>query len=299
MEGTHLPVRRLRLPRKMLWDLSFAIVRNAEGSLRRDSAMIVSALGRQWVASGVEHLPASGAACLVLNHWQRPGLWIGWEGALLGWLVNQRRPSADPPVRWLVLSDLRWRLLGRERHLWPVDIVLGRVAYAWGMIPISASAEGTAARAAALRRLDRSIGRGEVTGFFPEGHHGTAGPLGSPAPGALRVLAWLARRGAALVPVGAWEAEGRLHASIGPPIFATTGDITHQIMPAIAAQLPPHLRGAWAPSSQPAPASTDQAQQPRGQDLTSTSALPRSQMTGARGTAGAGVGAADQRSEVV
>ena len=259
-----------RLPLANLLGLSRAIVRGERRSLRADSTAMVRHLRGAWQAEGLEHLPPSGPVCLVVNHWQRPGLWIGWGGALLGFLVGQRRPALDPPVHWLVLAELRPWLLGAEWHLPFADLVLRRVAHAWQMAPLSVEPGATASRAHALRHLLRLCAQGRVAGFFPEGHRGTAGPPGSALPGAGRFLATLARRGVAVVPAALWEEDGLLRVRIGPSLPHRTlsparpdscpeggGDaafrpsvtdghwdtaVGRAVMDAIAALLPPHLR---------------------------------------------------------
>ena len=69
---------------------------------------------------------------------------------------------------------------------------------------------------------------------------------------AARFLDWLAQSGVTVLPVGVYEASNCLHARIGPPLTPdrqsdqhTGRSIEAQIMPAIAAQLPPALRGRW------------------------------------------------------
>lgn len=256
MEGTHIPLGSLspnpRFPRMTMWRLGLTILRHGRQSLAADSASFVGALAGRWTAAGLEHVPPSGPVCLAINHWQRPGLWIGWPGMLLGWLVRQRRPQTDPPIRWLVLTELRLPLLGRERHLALGDIFLRRVAHAWDMVPLSVASNQTSKRAESLRRLRRLTDAGAVIGFFPEGHLGVAGPLGQPQTGATRFLDWLAQSGVTVLPVGVYEASNCLHARIGPPLTPdrqsdqhTGRSIEAQIMPAIAAQLPPALRGRW------------------------------------------------------
>ena len=138
--------------------------------------------------------------------------------ALLTSLVGQARPDAEPPVHWLALTELRLPVGGRERHLWPADLVLRRVAQAWEMVPVVLERGAVGRRAGALRTLRRMALDGRVVGFFPEGHDGQAGTLGSPLPGAGRFLGWLERSGVALVPAAIYEAEGRLVVRCGPQL---------------------------------------------------------------------------------
>ena len=247
-----------RLPYRNLLALSLTIARGERRSLRADSAAVVRQLRGRWQAHGVEHVPAAGSVCLVINHWQRPGLWIGWGGSLLGFLVGRRRPLADPPVHWLVLSELRLRVFGAERHLAPADPVLRRVAHAWQMVPLSLDPSATAQRAQALRQLRALCAQGRVIGVFPEGHHGAAGAPGRALPGSGRFLASLAHRGAAIVPTALWEQDGTLQARFGPPLAGIDADhvvaeeAERAVMHGIAALLPAHRRpgsAGWEASS--------------------------------------------------
>ncbi len=199
-----------RIPRPALRRLAGAMWRRERNSLRQASEDCTRALEGRWEAHGVQHIPTRGPVCVVANHWQRPALWIGWGAALLTSLVGQARPDADPPVHWLALTELRLPVGGRERHLWPADPVLRRVVQAWDMVPVELERGAVGRRAGALRTLRRMALEGRVVGFFPEGHQGRAGTLGSPLPGAERFLGWLERSGVALVPAAIYEAQGRL-----------------------------------------------------------------------------------------
>lgn len=249
-----------KLPLPALLGLSRSILRRRRRSLREDGASVVHQLAGRWEAEGIEHIPAQGPVCLVLNHWQRRDLWIGWTGALIGELVTQQRPSADPPVHWLVLSELRLPLFGTERHLSGLDVFLRRVAYAWQMVPLSLAPRAAAQRGGALRVLARLAADGRVIGFFPEGHGGRAGPLGDPLPGVGRFIAWLARQGVAIIPATTHETRGKLVARFGPclasaPALAEEPSPAHltrddaaaaaAVMHALADLLPPAYRGRW------------------------------------------------------
>ncbi len=66
------------------------------------------------ILNGVEYLPQSGAFIIVANHYQRPGMWIGWVGALVVEAVNAIRP-ARTPLRIVVTDTQRMTVRGRER----------------------------------------------------------------------------------------------------------------------------------------------------------------------------------------
>lgn len=237
-----------RLPLSLVPSLSIALSRQQRHSLLSASFSVAQALAGQWEAEGVDRIPRTGAVCLVVNHWQRPGLWVGWIGGLLGWLVSLRRPSADPPVRWLVTTEWRSPVLGTERHLFLLDTFLRRVTQTWGLIPLDPHPKAVAQRATALRSLGACADRGEVIGIFPEGHRGHAGRLGTPVEGMGRVLSWLLHRDVVIIPVGVHESAGRLIVRVGQPLkeIAPNDDGEAHIMHAVANLLPEALRGQWS-----------------------------------------------------
>jgi 1-acyl-sn-glycerol-3-phosphate acyltransferase len=245
-----------RFPWSQVPSLSRSVLRGEGRSLRADSATMVDALRGQWRVEGLEHVPATGPACLVVNHWQRRGLWIGWAGSLLGAMVSQRRPAADPPIHWLATTELRLPLLGRERRLESCDSFLRRAAGIWDMVPLSLETSAAGQRAAALRKLKRHLDAGRVVGILPEGHSGRAGPLSEPLPGVGRVVAWLSRQGVTVIPVAVCEegrsggdAESVLVARFGAPLEGPLPDddlvASETFMRALAALLPTDLRGRW------------------------------------------------------
>jgi chlorobactene glucosyltransferase len=237
-----------RLPLSLLPELSLAIVTGRRHSLHKASAAMAQAMAGQWQVEGIDRIPAVGPVCLVSNHWQRPGLWIGWVGGLLGWLVSQRRPTFDPPVHWLVTTETRLSLFGIEWHVSVLDVLLRRVAHVWSLVPVDPSPRALGRRATALRTLRSLAAKEKVIGIFPEGHRGIAGPLGEPVPGTERVLAWLQRQGVTLVPVAVFETEGGVITRIGRPIDDLSAEEANAetIMCTIAALLPPELRGRYA-----------------------------------------------------
>lgn len=248
------------LPVAALLALGTDLTRGRRRSLRADNGTMVRQLSGRWRSTGLEHVPEEGPVCLVANHWQRRGLWIGWAGSLAGWLVGQRRPADDPPVRWLVLAELRLPVLGRERHLRVFDTFLHRVTYAWDLVELSLEPAAASQRAGALRALRRLAEGGKVVGFFPEGHHGAAGPLGTPLSGSGRLLRQLARRGVAVVPVAFHEQGGVLVAAFGASVtadyLAAAGDdaaLDGIAMRALAALLPAPWRGRWGKAAAAVP----------------------------------------------
>jgi len=108
-------------------------------------------------------------------------------------------------------------------------------------------------RAQAVRRVLHKAGKpGAVLGLAPEGGDMPGGVLSPPPPGSGRFTWHLARLGLRILPVGAYEAEGRFCLRFGAPcVFPSSlplpveGSASHLVMSAIAACLPAHLRGSY------------------------------------------------------
>jgi hypothetical protein len=192
--------------------------------------------------SGIEHIPRTGGVLIVANHYQRPGMWIGWGGGLIADAVNGVRP-ARAPVRIVVTDSQRVRWFGRERTLPLSGWFLRRIARAWEMIPIPADHENKAGQAAALRTSLNALNQNEVVLFFPEGERGNATGLIDALPGTGTFVA-LASRRAAIVPCGLWEEGEQLRGQFGAPLTLQGRDdegVRRQVMAAIAAQIPGKL----------------------------------------------------------
>ncbi len=202
-----------RFPPRLLLGLSRAMVRGTVRSFAADTAMLEGALPRRPIVEGVEHLPANGAVVLVVNHYQRPGLWIGWAGAAITCVVHRAR-GGDPPVRWTVVADSR-----HGRYVLPGSAwIFGGIARAWSMVPMPTARSGVHGRAAALRRLQTLVRAGEIVGIFPEGAGGRAGVPGDALPGVGRWLRHQAESGAVVVPIAVAEREGTLAVRLGRPL---------------------------------------------------------------------------------
>lgn len=214
---------------------------------------------------GAENLPAHGAVTVCANHYQRQGLWIGWPGAVIAVAMANVQPR-PVPIHIIVTDSQRMRLLGREMTMPLSRWFLGRIAKAWGMIPIPADDRDTSGRAATLRTALRLLGAGEPILFFPEGERGRAGPLREALPGTGSFLRLAARR-SAVIPCAIREAQGAVHVQFGPALRIDTESDTDSdrdhgqdasdrtdrdaqlralVMRAIAAMLPPDMRGPFS-----------------------------------------------------
>jgi len=205
------------------------------------------------------HIPADGPFVLALNHYERPGLKVFWSGCLASHAIAQRRVR-DKAVRWLMTSE--WY----NAHLGPIPVpvfvsrlLFRRLGRVYGLVIVPRAAERRVGRAAALRTILNIVrGSEEPIGLFPEAL-GT-GRLIQPPPGLGSFLLLLSSHRLPILPAGAFEEEGRLIVSFGPPFHidvprgASRDEkerlADQQVMVAIGRLLPEELWGVYAAAIQ-------------------------------------------------
>jgi putative phosphoserine phosphatase/1-acylglycerol-3-phosphate O-acyltransferase len=203
---------------------------------------------QRWVRfdiAGIEHIPATGAAIIALNHRSYADFFV------LAQLVRR----SGRPLRMMA-----------KKELFDAPVV-GRVCHGMGGIPVDRSASGTAPYAAAIAELDR----GELVGMMPQGTIPRGAAFFDPVLRGKTGVARLARAaGVPVIPVGIWGTEvlwprsakgprvSRWRAPvpvrvrIGPPV--ELGEPPHafrdtaRIMAAITDLLPPEARVAHTPT---------------------------------------------------
>ena len=235
-------------------------------SFAAEGTRALRALPLQPQIAGPEYLPTSGPFLLVMNHYERPGLWTFWSTFLASQAVRQRR-GRHAEVHWLITAETR----GTRYGLLPVPGVLmrwviGRVARGYGLVTLPAAPEETAARAAALRSVLRALRSGDelahIVGLLPEG---TGSPvLREALPGTGELLLLAARTGAAIVPVGVAERpehDWALTATVGAPLDLTLPqEVTRAgrdqwartvVMQSIARLLPRDVQGFYRDARSP------------------------------------------------
>ena len=204
---------------------------------------------------GLERLPAAGPCVLAMNHYERPGMRVWWCVALATAAAARRR-GGDPPVRWLMTD--RFEAFRAAGVRWPdawASWMLARVARAYGAMLVARPGGEAPSRASALREARRTLRAGGLLGVTPEAASGDGPELGPAWPGAGASLAWLSDGAVPIVPAAVFEdASGRPIARFGPPFVLERGegeDAAAAVMAAIAALLPPALRGPHAAPDAP------------------------------------------------
>jgi 1-acyl-sn-glycerol-3-phosphate acyltransferase len=215
-------------------------------SLLQDVRWLLTAFPQPPTVEGIENVPPDGMAILCANHYQRPGLWIGWVGGIIAEAMARIKP-APVPVRIVVTDSQRVHWFGRDMVMPMSRWFLGRIAHAWGMIPIPADDADTGGRANTLRLALRAMQNGEPVLFFPEGEFGRADALGEALPGTGTFIGLASRRGA-VIPCAVWESETGLNVRFGARLMldgGTDAAIRAQVMHAIAAMVPERMRGRY------------------------------------------------------
>jgi 1-acyl-sn-glycerol-3-phosphate acyltransferase len=222
-------------------------------SLARDAPRILARYGRPPRIIGAENIPADYPCILVVNHYERPGLWVGWIVAAVSATVAERRPEGANEVRWIGQGEwTEHRALGLPLPRALSRLFIRRSARVYGQIVLPLGESRTGGRSAAIRAAAAALAT-DCVGFFPEGY--TSHALRAAKLGSGTLLALLSRGRVPVVPVGAAEEAGRLVIRFGPPFLppARAGAgraeldpvLRRRMMVAIGALLPGRLWGAY------------------------------------------------------
>lgn len=196
----------------------------------------VGALLCRLTVNGREHVPQTGGCVVASNHN------IGPDYVVLGY-------GASRQILYMAKSDI-----------FGLHPLLDKFLHAVGTFPIRRGQRD----AVAIGEAVRLVQSGRVVGMFPEGTRSKDGVLQPGRSGAVRIAI---AAGVPIVPAAVTNSHALLQrlllrrrhrphvtVSFGPPIYPTPGKddpdtvrhLTHQTMVAIAALLPPELRGPYA-----------------------------------------------------
>jgi hypothetical protein len=239
--------------------LQAAILRQRR-SFRLAAQACVSRLKPPLEVVGRENIPSGGPCLLTLNHYARPGFHAWWLTLAVSAVV-----AAD--IHWITTAALTYPDLLRARLFTPVTRwALQRVADTYTFTPMPpmppnpAEAEARAAAVRGVLEYARSTQR-PLVGLAPEGMDARLpgpAPVQAPPAGVGRFITLLAGLGLQIIPVGVYEAAGRLRLRFGPGYrleLPAQADLDAQqrdrfasrtVMEHIAAQLPAELRGEFA-----------------------------------------------------
>lgn len=238
-----------------LGGLAFSVLFSRRRSFRQDSLACVRRLMPPLQVQGGDCVPRRGPCLVVFNHYYRPGFPSWWMALALAATIPQE-------IHFVMTSELtfpgKWYSpLGAAGSRW----LLRRLARVYGfttMPPMPPRPCDVTARARSVRRV-LAFARANaqaILALAPEGGDPPDGILHWPPPGVGRFLALLVEAGYPIVPVGIYEADGRLCLHFGHertlswPAASLADErdrcVAEQTMRAIARQLPARLRGAFA-----------------------------------------------------
>ena len=232
-------------------------------SLAADATRIAARLDPPARLENLHLIPPHDPFVLVANHFQLPGLWIGWTVAAITSAVAGARAPEGRELHWVALSEWPWfEVAGRWVPNPIASVLFSRASRVWGMIPIPARPADVTGRARAAMQILSCLGcrprtngaRPEPVGIFPEGRATVA--LEEPRPGVGSLLHRISSRGVRLLPVGIHQEKGVLVIRFGEPFSLEDRSACQQedldawagrqIMIAIARLLPERLWGAYA-----------------------------------------------------
>ncbi|MBN2548903.1 MAG: 1-acyl-sn-glycerol-3-phosphate acyltransferase [Anaerolineales bacterium] len=241
------------IPLSAWLSLAWTGLSGKQRSFRQDALRCTARL--PLMVNGSQHIPQTGPALMVMNHYHRPGFQAYWFTLAI---------SAVTPaeIHWTITSA--WTDDGTPGAKFRATIspfLLPRLArvYAFtSMPPMPPRPHEITARAAAVRQL---LGVAQqnpppLLALAPEGRDHPAGELMPPPPGVGRLLAMLDGFGYPIVPIGVSEDQHRLiltferpfHLTLPKDLNPTQRDeqAAEQVMKEIAALLPAELQGAYA-----------------------------------------------------
>jgi hypothetical protein len=251
-----MPVKHPKYPLLTPTTLSIAVsvLLGSKRSFASDSVAMINKLRPPLHVEG--RIPdLSGAAWVVIvNHYYRSGF-RAW------WIPLSISSVFQPEIHWTMTSTWRFEDQPYLRWLSPLlKRLFHRIASVYGftnMPPMPPSTEETQQRAHAVRQVLRhAVTNPEaIIGMAPEGHDSPDGGLIMPPSGVGRFVCHLAKYEMHLLPMGVYEAGGRLCLRVGSPMKLPLlhgmpeerdREMSDLLMNAIAECLPARLRGVYA-----------------------------------------------------
>lgn len=199
------------------------------------------------IVTGLENIPSDQGCLLVVNHYKRPNFPTEWFPAAISATMGRE-------VLWIMTTDLRYTGQKRGIVLKPLTKVAFRIiARTYGFIQLPSNPpepNHTSQRGAAMRSIFQAVKDNPrcLLGLAPEGLDYPENTLGSPPPGAGRMIYHLSQMGLTILPIGIFEQDGYLKIQIGKKVMLEVEQhwekgeldlaVRRQVMLAILSQLP-------------------------------------------------------------
>jgi 1-acyl-sn-glycerol-3-phosphate acyltransferase len=244
---------KYRIPLRRLAQTALYMLIGKPRNLGADFAILAPDMPLSPIVKGTEHIPPRGPFVVVGNHYERPQLWMAWSALVTGRAVYER---TGHPVHWVAITEWHdYRLYGIPIPPWLTRFVFIRFHRTFGFISMAPETASAEERARGIRQALRIIREGGIIGIFPEG---TVGPTPVMLParaGTGLFLLTLCQGDAPILPVGVFEHEQRLIIHFGEPFHLVADPrlsrdqqdhrARQHVMTAVAALLPPILRGPY------------------------------------------------------
>jgi hypothetical protein len=240
-------------PLRVVLGATWAVLSGGKRSLRQDALYCTRRLPIKVLGAG--HVPESGPGVVLMNHYYRPGFFAAWMTLVVSSVIPEE-------LVWVITAawtegNTPWTRLKAAASV-PLFPRLARVYNLISMPPMPPRPHETAARARAVRMILAAARRSPapLLAIAPEGQDPPGGVLMQPPPGVGRMLARLAQAGCRFYPLGIYEQGEEIVTNFGPGFqLSLPGGLSpdeidrqaaDQVMCAIAALLPPGLRGEYA-----------------------------------------------------
>jgi len=244
--------RMLHFPMSLALRIVFSILLYEKRDFRRDAQTALAANSQRITYEGLANIPQTGPLLVIINHYSRPQVSVIWAALA----ISSQLPQ--PPI-WLMTSAWTKRQPG-----WDVlrtrltTIIFARLAFIYGFItmpPMPPVVNEITDRAVSIRRLFKLVHQNpqSMICLAPEGQDSSDGTLGQPAQGTGRLVQQLAKKLKRILPVGVYDPNGCLFVRFGEVFSLTEANqdenadeqVSDELMQAIAALLPEHLRGRY------------------------------------------------------
>jgi len=205
-----------KFPFKLELEIVLSFIKNEPRCLKVDASRAIKGIAPPIIIKGKQNIPKNGPALVTINHYSRPGFFIGWAAlAIAAQLPDQHV--------WLMTNAWTNRTAGVDQiRTWITKRIFNRLAEMYGAIttpPMPPSPDEIIERVMSIRRVMHIISEKPeaVICIAPEGQDTQDGMIGFPPAGTGRFIYHIQKVLHQIIPVGIWEENSRLIICFGLP----------------------------------------------------------------------------------